>query len=284
MPEKAVTAGIAVPAPIPEVSTIAEVVDVLDDVLDWSSRASSRLGYFAALYKRITVAVGQAVKNGEFQDGPRMERFDVAFASRYFDALNGLFHPAGHSRPTRSWQITFDAAGRDDPILVQHMLAGVNAHIGLDLGIVVHQLAHRSRLVDLREDFNRINAVLASQINGLLVDVHELSPALADIAAVLMDHEIFAINTAVRQLRDSAWRFSELLSAEPAFARPLTIFARDRKIAGQGRLVYDPPSLTGVLRAAIAMIAARESRDVRHNLEVLAEIAATPAPIRTVLQ
>lgn len=281
MPEKSVAGGIAVPLPIPEVTTIADVVEVLDDVLDWSLRASSQLGYFAALYKRITVAVGQAIDNGAFHDGPRMERFDVAFATRYFDALNGLFHPRDHSRPTRSWQVTFDAAGRDDPILVQHMLAGVNAHIGLDLGIVAHQLSEPT--ADLHEDFNTINAVLASQINGLLADVHELSPALADIAAVLMEHEIFAINAGVRQLRDSAWRFAELLTAEPAFARPVTIFARDRKIAGQGRLVYDPPSLTGVVRVAIAMIAARESRDVRHNLEVLAEIAAVPAPIRTVL-
>jgi hypothetical protein len=281
MPENSVTRGIAVPLPIPEVTSIDEVIEVLDDVIDWSLRASSQLGYFAALYKRVTVAVGQAIENGDFLDGPRMERFDVAFATRYFDALNGLFHPGDHSRPTRSWQVTFDAAGRDDPILVQHMLAGVNAHIGLDLGIVAHQQTDPS--TDLHEDFNRINAVLASQINGLLVDVHELSPALADIAAVLMDHEIFAINAAVRQLRDSAWRFSGLLSAAPAFARPLTIFARDRKIAGQGRLVYDPPSLTGVLRTAVAVIAAQESRDVRHNLEVLAEIAATPAPIRTAL-
>lgn len=283
MPEKAVVRGLAVPLPIPEVTTLDEVVEVLDDVIDWALRAASQLGYFAALYKRITVAVGQAIDNGDFEDGARMERFDVAFATRYFDALNGLFHPREYRRPTRSWQVTFDAAGRGGPILVQHMLAGVNAHIGLDLGIVVHQLADRSRPADLHADFDRVNAVLASQVNGLLVDVHELSPALADIAAVLMEHEIFAINAAVRQLRDSAWRFSQLLTAEPAFARPLTIYARDRSIAGQGRLVYDPPSLTGVLRAAVAMIAARESRDVRHNLEVLAELAAAPAPISTVL-
>src|SRR6201995_5669618 len=80
------------PAPIPPVSTLDAVVSALDSVIEWSIAASSRLGYFAALYKRITIAVRTAVANGVFQDGPRMERFAAAFACRYFDALNGHFH------------------------------------------------------------------------------------------------------------------------------------------------------------------------------------------------
>ena len=81
------------PAPIPPVSTFDAVVSALDSVIEWSIDASCRLGYFAALYKRITIAVRTAVSNGAFQDGPRMERFDASFAGRYFDALNGYFHP-----------------------------------------------------------------------------------------------------------------------------------------------------------------------------------------------
>ena len=123
------------PAPIPPMSTLDPVVSALDSVIEWSIAASSRLGYFAALYKRITIAVRTAVNNGAFQDGPRMERFDASFAGRYFDALNGYFHPNQFPRPTRSWQKTFDAADRVDLIILQHMLGGVNAHIELDLEI-----------------------------------------------------------------------------------------------------------------------------------------------------
>src|SRR5882757_6338435 len=93
------------PAPIPRVTTIAEVIEAISSIIDWSITASSRLGYFAALYKRITIAVGDAIDEGAFHDGPLMERFDVAFASRYFDALNGHFHPDAFPRPTRSWQV-----------------------------------------------------------------------------------------------------------------------------------------------------------------------------------
>jgi hypothetical protein len=163
------------------------------------------------------------------------------------------------------------------------MLAGVNAHIDLDLGIAATHIACRAGLSGLQEDFNRINAVLASQVNGVLTDINELSPALADVSAALMGHEIFVINEAVRALRDSAWRFAVLLCATPAVARPLVIWTRDRRVAGQARVIYDPPSLTGVLASAVRAIAAQESRDVVHNIAVLDEIASAPAPIRTVL-
>jgi hypothetical protein len=114
------------PAPIPTCTTLDEVVDALDSIIKWSIETPSRLGYFAALYMRITIAVGVAIKQGGFEDGPRMERFDVAFAERYFAAVNGHFHPRQFRGPTHSWQVTFDAAQRAEPIIVAHMLAGVN--------------------------------------------------------------------------------------------------------------------------------------------------------------
>ena len=89
----AMSAQHAPPAPIGNVSTLDDVVDAMDSIIRWSIGALSRLGYFAALYKRITIGVRTAVAEGAFEDGPRMEQFDVAFANRYFDALNGYFHP-----------------------------------------------------------------------------------------------------------------------------------------------------------------------------------------------
>ncbi len=56
-------------APIPTVSTIDDVVAAPGSIIDWSLGASSRLGYFAALYKRITIAVGVAITQGAFEDG-----------------------------------------------------------------------------------------------------------------------------------------------------------------------------------------------------------------------
>jgi Family of unknown function (DUF5995) len=269
--------------PIPAATSLDEVVAAIDSVISWSIAASSRLGYFAAVYKRITIAVRQAVKDGDFEDGPRMERFDVAFANRYFNALNGQFHPDKFAKPARSWQVAFDAASRAEPIMLQHILAGINAHIGLDLGVAVQSMGGARAAFALQEDFNRINGVLASQVNGMVRDMNELSPALADVYAVLMDHEIFVINEALRTIRDDAWRFATILALEPSFARPPTIWVRDRSVAGQSELIYDPPGVVGLIKWAVSVIAARESRDVVRNIEVLDAIASTPAPISTTL-
>jgi hypothetical protein len=270
-------------APIPTVTTIDETVEAIGSIIEWSIATSSRLGYFAALYKRITIAVGTAVEQGAFEDATRMERLDVTFAGHYFAALNGYFHPGQFPKPPRSWQVTFDAASRPQPIILQHMLVGVNAHIDLDLGIAAATIAPRKSLPALHEDFNRVNAVLASQVNGVLDSIHELSPALADLYAALMEHEIFLVNEAVKSSRDSAWEFATLLALEPAFARPVTIWARDRKVANQAELIYDPPGLIGLIDRIVRDIAARESRDIVKNLQVLDRIASTPAPIRTTL-
>jgi Family of unknown function (DUF5995) len=269
--------------PIPTVTTIDGVVEAIGSIIDWSISVSSRLGYFAALYKRITIAIGTAVSQGKFQDGPRMQRFDVTFATRYFDALNGYFHPTQFAKPTRSWRVTFDAASRPEPIILQHLLAGVNTHIDLDLGIAAQTVAPRGNLEALHDDFNTVNAVLASQVSGVVNELDELSPALADLYHVLTNNEIFLIDEAVKTLRDSAWTFARILALEPGLAHPVTIWARDQKVSTQAELIYDPPGLIGLLNEIVASIAARESRDVVKNIRELNEIAATPAPIKTVL-
>lgn len=268
------------PPPIPATTTIKQVVDALGTIINWSIEASSRLGYFAAMYKRVTIAVGIAVAEGKFEDGARLERLDAAFANRYFDALNGHFHPGRFPRPTHSWQVTFDAASRPEPILVQHMFAGVNAHIGLDLGIAAEAISPGPQLTTLREDFDRMNAVLASQVTGVVADINELSPVLAELYAVLKQDQINLINDTVQSYRDSAWRFSTVLAATPGFADPAAIVIRDLQIAQQGALIYKPPL---PISAFISAIAAREGRDIVSNLRALDEIASTPAPIRTTL-
>lgn len=274
----------APPPDLPSATTLDEVIASIDAVVEWSIGTSSRLGYFAALYKRITIAVRTAIAQGVFADGPRMERFDVAFANRYFDALNGHLHPQRYPRPTRSWAVTFGAASAGDPILVQHLVAGVTAHIALDLGIAAVQVSPGPALWTLREDFAAINAVLAAQVSDVVARLNQLSPALGELYALLGSGELFAINAAVRALRDSAWRFASLLAHEPVIAHGPTIWVRDRWVAGQVVSVFEAAALSPVSQAVVREIAERESRDIAGNIRVLDAIAATPAtPIRIAL-
>jgi hypothetical protein len=156
----------------------------------------------------------------------------------------------------------------------------VNAHIELDLGIAAQTVALPGNLEALHNDFNTVNDVLTSQVSGVVNEIDDLSPVLADLYHVLTNNEIFLIDEAVKTLRDSAWTFATILALEPGLAHPATIWARDQKVSTQADLIYDPPGLIGLPQDIVASIAARESRDVVKNLRALNEIAATPAPVK----
>jgi hypothetical protein len=104
-----------------------------------------------------------------------------------------------------------------------------------------------------------------SQVNGLVDDIDQLSPRLAELYQVLADNKIFPINQAVAAMRDSAWRFTILPAVVPGFTRPFTIWARDRKVAARADLIYHPPGIIGVIEATVREIAQEESRDVVSN-------------------
>jgi len=262
--------------PIPTVASIDEVIAAIQPIIDWSISSASRLGYFAALYKRITIAIKTAIAGGKFQDGPRLERLDVVFASRYFAALNGYFHPGAYPAPSQCWRVAFDGATHADPIIIQHMIAGVNAHIDLDLGIAAEEIAPGAALPSLHADFNTVNAVLAAQVSGVVDEIDELSPVLADLYDALMKHEIDLIDDGLIVFRDGAWNFATLLAVEPAFTHPVTILIRDAEVAKLGTLIlYPPPLIAGI----VAAIAAQESRDIVKNIRVLDAMASTPAPM-----
>ncbi|MBL8234616.1 MAG: hypothetical protein JNL98_39320, partial [Bryobacterales bacterium] len=75
---------------MPLAHSIDEVISNLGTMLDDARRKKSRLGYFPALYVLVTRAVKQGIASGRFQDGPRMERLDVAFANRYLAAYDAF--------------------------------------------------------------------------------------------------------------------------------------------------------------------------------------------------
>ena len=68
-------------------SDIDDVITRLDVLIDGFQSGGSRLGYFPALYRKVTFAVRNGIASGRFQDGPRMARLDTVFANRYLEAI-----------------------------------------------------------------------------------------------------------------------------------------------------------------------------------------------------
>lgn len=212
--------------PLPQ--TIDDVIRRLDQIVLTSLAQPSRLGYFAALYNRVTMAVRDGIRAGAFDDNARMERLDVIFANRYIDAWER--HRAGGTT-TLAWQAAFAAATRPDLSVLQHLLLGMNAHINLDLGIACAEIAPGNAVHTLERDFLRINAVLASLMPTVEAQLGELSPTFDLLTGVAQDLDQLDVrvgNFSMAAARRSAWRCALVLSplGNP-IARRVAIKARD---------------------------------------------------------
>lgn len=247
-----------------DVTTIQEVVDELEAIIDRSERDSSRMGYFCALYHTVTRSVQRGIEAGYFDDGERMERFDVFFARRYLDALAA--HRSGGDVP-RTWQVAFDATQRWSPVVLQHVLLGINAHINLDLGIATAQTAPGDELPKLRRDYDRINEILVSIFEDIQRQLYEISPWMGLLDRLGGRYDDVIARFSIEKARAEAWEFArQLAPLDPAnWGGPIK--SRDMDAAALARKVARP----GWLRLALLPIRLRESDDVSRVVQVLSQ-------------
>ena len=164
-------------ARLEEAKNVDDVLRNVEQVIDWAIKAESHLGYFAAVYKRVTLAIRAAINHGQFDDGDRVAQLDVAFAQRYFHALNAYFYPNEYQGLTLPWEVAFVGDQDGQAIILQHLMSAFNAHISFDLGMACWTIAPDS-LKSLENDFNRVNALLCSQMPGMVNVMQRLSPEM----------------------------------------------------------------------------------------------------------
>jgi hypothetical protein len=252
--------------PMSEAQTIEEVINQLTAIVDQAKRDNSRMGYFPALYRLVTITVKQRVdQGGYFDDNARMEKFDVLFAGRYLDAVEARL---GGGRPTKVWTYAFDATQDWWPIALQHLLLGINAHIGLDLGVAAYETAKDAPggLLALQGDFNRINQLLGDLVGNVKKELATVWPPLRFLNACLGEVEDGVINFSMKEARDSAWRFACQLDAGGG-ATPGAIDARDDEMLMISRLVRHPGP---VAAATVKLIRLGELGAPRDIIDILA--------------
>lgn len=245
-------------------ASIDEVISRMDTAIARARRENSRLGFFACLYRSVTVRVAEGIQAGRFQDGPRMERLDVIFANRYLAALHA--YQAGN-RPTRSWVAAFDAARGGSLLILQHLLLGMNAHINLDLGIAAAQTAPGRDLPGLQHDFREISALLGEMLDGVQDRIARVSPwmGVLDRVGMRTDEEICTF--CLGGSRDLAWRWAQRFATADRVRLPHEIDALDQVVAGLAMPIRSPGFF---LRPVLAAIRLREPRDVGRVLDALA--------------
>jgi Family of unknown function (DUF5995) len=244
--------------------SIDEVITQLSDIIDRSRSESIRIGYFATLYRKVTISVRQGVLNRRFEDGARMERLNVNFANRYLEAYE--LHRNGET-PTSSWQISFEAAGHWRPLILQHLLLGANAHINLDLGIAAVETSPGDQLPQLKQDFDLINKILADLVQPVQDKIGDVSPWIGFLERIDPSADDAIINFSMARARASAWNFAVRLNSLGENERIAAMKQRDQEIAALGRLVYKPPGV--LLNLGIMAIRLRESNDIAKVIDTL---------------
>jgi Family of unknown function (DUF5995) len=189
-------------------SNIREVVAELDIIIEKSIRENNKLGMFAALYRKVTIQVEKGIAIGRFDDGSRMERLDVVFANRYLEA----FQAYNEGKPmTSSWKITFEAAKNPSLFMLQHLLAGMNAHISLDLGIATAQTAVGQPLTAIQRDFNEINALLADLIDEVEKALGQTSIVMKTVDWLAGKKDEQLAKFSLEMFRNRAWDITSTL-------------------------------------------------------------------------
>ncbi|WP_237312936.1 DUF5995 family protein [Streptomyces sp. AMCC400023] len=235
---------------------IDEVVDGLAGVVREARRGGDRVGYFAALYRQVTVEVRRAIHEGLFDDGARMDRFDTLFGNRYFEAYDAWRRD--RSGP-RCWRETFGLLDDTGTVIVQHLLLGVNAHINLDLAVAAARTCPGEDIHALRRDFLLINDILGRVVLSVQDSLGALSPlmSLLDQVGARTDERI--LDFSVRRSREEAWFNAVLLAGQSEGERAATVERLDIRAAVLARLITRPG---GLVRPALQLIRSTESDDV----------------------
>ena len=194
---------------IGDVHTIEDVVAAMR-AIEAALPENDGVRWFNVLYRRVTEAVQADV--ALWADWPFLQRFDVAFAKLYFDAIiSWESNPAG---APKAWRPLFQARSDDKLLPLQFALAGMNAHINNDLVIALDRIARSEQQYPSRDggryrDFQRVNDVLER------VEV-ELQPVLSTGVIAAIDSALGDLDTIlamwkVRHARDTAWTNGEVV-------------------------------------------------------------------------
>jgi len=192
---------------------IEELIGRMAALLESLQATGDQRRYFHATYQRTTVAVAGELKRGGFIDTEWVERWDIAFADLYLDALQAAL--AGR-RPTRPWDIAFSAPAGLPPL--RHVLLGMNAHINYDLpqallAVITDEQFDDAELLARREsDHRAIDAVLASRVAAEDNELTRISGAGSLLDRLLRPLNRLATQRFLREAREKVWANAIVLS------------------------------------------------------------------------
>jgi hypothetical protein len=172
--------------------------------------------YFLATYLRTTRAVKEELDRGGFRDTAWVERWDVAFADLYLDALEAA--EAGR-RPPAPWAVAFAAGEQDRFPALRHVLLGMNAHINYDLAqsllavISEEEFDDPQLLAGRAADHEHIDSVLVARVGAEDSELESLSGGRSLVDRLLQPLNRLGTRRFLRESRAKVWANARVLDA-----------------------------------------------------------------------
>lgn len=249
-----------------------DVIRIIDELAARAIAESDRTGYFTALYRHVAVKFAWAIADGEFADPAHMESLDVVFFNRYLAALEAW----KEKRPcSRCWEVAFSTAQQADPIVLQHLLLGMNAHIDFDLGIAVADSVPAADLAAFRPDFDKMNDLLAGLLGGVMDDLTKIWPLLRAINRIAGRAEDAFVDFSMKTARGIAWGHATRLASVPAHQRETEIRAMDLFVTEIAHGIARPPF---PVSSVIELVRLGERGSVADDIRDLLERSGSPPP------
>jgi len=245
------------------VTTIPHVLYKLDEIVRWCENAGSRQGYFAALYRRMTLAVLEGMQKNMFANTSRMEKLDVIFANRYIEAWSAYQskHPV-----SKGWQTAFSSCDNTGLIVLQHLILGMNTHINLDLGIAAADACAGTDIFDLQTDFEKINQIMGSLINETQEKLTKVWWPLAVLSKIANDRDDDVINFSIAAARKAAWANAVAPAHADTQARTNYINGIDNSVTAIANRIIQPGYF---VNAQLRMVKIFEYSDVKRIIQMI---------------
>jgi hypothetical protein len=241
---------------------IHDVLTRLDAIIDDCTRRPSRQAYFAILYRQMTAAVQNGIALHSFEDCARMEKLDVIFASRYVDAWQAF---RDRKTTTASWQFAFTTA-QQKLTVIQHLLLGINTHINLDLAIAAAQTAPDAAIFDLKNDFEKINDVIANLSIAMQEKLTRIWWPMRYVSKIARGKDQAVLNFSIDKARDAAWANAVALAQADATTAQAYIRKIDETICGIGWKIASPGSFTSLALKPVSMMEPSDISEVIKKL------------------
>lgn len=222
------------PAPV---KTIDEVISELNSIIENALQTNNAAGYFAVLYKKVTVKVKEGIENHFFDDCVRMEKLDIVFARRYIDAY---FCWQKNEVVAQSWEKAFISLKNKNMLVLQHLLMGMNAHINLDLGIAAAEISTKENIHLLKNDFNKINDILSSLVEEVQFGLSTIWPGLKWLLSKSGKLDNYLVDFSMEIARDGAWNFATEIVQYKDKDWLGQIKIRDLKVAEKTKIITHP--------------------------------------------